>query len=79
MVTKKKALLGSALALVLTLSAASAAMADGGGGGDWHETAVYELALVPGGAADSAAVRADLEYVTGMREHHAGALTMSDE
>ncbi|MDQ2102876.1 DUF305 domain-containing protein [Azospirillum isscasi] len=79
MVTKKNALLGSALALVLTLSAASAAMADGGGGGDWHETAVYELALVPGGAADSAAVRADLEYVTGMREHHAGALTMSEE
>lgn len=67
---KKHSLLGSALALVLTLSAASAVMADGGGGGDWHDTVVYEFDLVSGGAVD---------YVTGMREHHAGALTMSQE
>ncbi|AWJ86241.1 DUF305 domain-containing protein (plasmid) [Azospirillum sp. TSH58] len=79
MLTKKNALLGSALALVLALSAASAVMADGGGGGDWHETAVYELALVSGGAVASAVVKADLDYVNGMREHHAGALTMSEE
>ncbi|KAA0679531.1 DUF305 domain-containing protein [Roseomonas genomospecies 6] len=76
---KKHALLGSALALVLTLSATPMAMADGGGGGDWHETVVYELELVSGGAADPAVLRADLDYVIGMREHHAGALTMSEE
>lgn len=79
MLTKKNALLGSALVLAMTLSATSMAMADGGGGGDWHETVVYELTLVSGGAADPAVVKADLDYVTGMREHHAGALTMSEE
>lgn len=79
MLTKKNALLSSALVLVMTLSAPSMAMADGGGGGDWHETVVYELDLVSGSTADPAAVKADLDYVIGMREHHEGALTMSEE
>ena len=79
MFTKTNALLRSALALVLTLSATSAAMADGGGAGDRHDTAVYEIGLVSGGTVDPAVVKADLDYVVGMREHHAGALTMSEE
>lgn len=79
MLTKKNSLLSSALALAMTLSAASIAMADGGGGGDWHDTIVYEFDLVSGGAANPAVAKADLDYVTGMREHHAGALTMSQE
>ncbi|KAA0686245.1 MULTISPECIES: DUF305 domain-containing protein [Azospirillum] len=76
---KANTLLGSVLALVLTLSATSSAMADGGGAGDRHDTAVYEIDLVSGGTVDPAVVKADLDYVTGMREHHAGALTMSEE
>ncbi|KAA0679483.1 DUF305 domain-containing protein [Roseomonas genomospecies 6] len=79
MSTKKNALLGSALILAMTLSAASVAMADGGGGGDWHNTVVYELDLVSGSVVDPAVLKADLDYVTGLREHHAGALTMSEE
>lgn len=79
MFTKTNALLSSVLALVMTLSATSAAMADGGGASDRHDTAVYEIDLVSGGTVDPAVVKADLDYVGGMREHHAGALTMSEE
>ena len=79
MLTKRTILLGSALAFATTLSATSMAMADGGGGGDWHETVVYEFELVSGGTVNPAAVTADLDCVAGMREHHAGALAMSQE
>ena len=40
---------------------------------------VYEVVRAPGGMVDPAVIAADLGYVSGMREHHAGALTMSQE
>jgi hypothetical protein len=41
---------------------------------------VYEIHLISGDqAVDPAILKADLDYVRGMREHHAGALTMSED
>ena len=40
----------------------------------------YEVLLAPrSGPPAAAAIKADLDYVAGMRHHHAGALTMSEE
>jgi uncharacterized protein (DUF305 family) len=76
---KKGLLLGSALVAALSMSSLVAAAEYEPGERNTHETVVYAIALVPDGATvDPAVIKADLDYVTGMREHHAGALTMSE-
>lgn len=47
---------------------------------DLSTQAMFEIVrLGVDGGPDPATVRADLDYVRGMREHHAGALSMSEE
>jgi uncharacterized protein (DUF305 family) len=76
----KKLLFASAFALSLpSLLLSSAALAGSYPDEEPHETVVYDLALAPGGRLDPAVIKADLDYVQGMRAHHAGALTMSQE
>jgi uncharacterized protein (DUF305 family) len=75
----KGLLLGSALAATLSLSSLAQAVEYEPGGRDTHETVAYAIDLVSKGTAgDPALLQTDLAYVTGMRTHHAGALTMAE-
>ena len=81
----RHALLGAVAGLSLGLAAAQAEETNTGLLTEYDADAdspipnlVYDVALLPEGApVDPAVVRADLDYVAGMRRHHAGALTMS--
>lgn len=85
MSTKHQNRAAKRLPLRLTLAAAVAGLALAAGA---PAQAAIEEGYVPGGApvpttwyeaANPAALQADRDYVAGMRPHHAGALTMSQE
>lgn len=77
---KKGLLLGSTVIAVLSMSSLATAAEYEPGEDNVSESMVYAIDLVSDGATvDPAVIKADLDYVTGMRAHHAGALTMSED
>lgn len=71
-------LAGPAFALALAASLPARAMV-GEGSDEGLQPVISTSYTVVSGAGLAAAMKADRDYVTGMRAHHAGALTMSDE
>ncbi|TPG58123.1 DUF305 domain-containing protein [Roseomonas nepalensis] len=76
---RRLAALTLALGAGLSLAAPPARALVGEGSDEGVQPVVSTSYTVVGRAGLEAALRADRGYVTGMRAHHAGALTMSDE
>ena len=80
MSNRLKALLLSSAVIALSVSSVAQARNYEPHGEAAYTGVVYEIHLVSGGqAVNPAILKADLDYVGGMREHHAGALTMSED